>query len=235
MYINEYVESMGNAWAETTKRSELHRLNAVKDVLDGDPERLWNKLEYMKPYSRLTTWTRVTQYWDWLMGERKTNETQNPYKLWRKKNARVFKNAYTRQKPEISFKEAEDRIKTIEDEDIRTLALQILHSGMRTAEVGSYKDGERDVVGKGGRRRRIYLHSSEGRVNDSVRYWQLRRALAKVGLKPHDLRKIFLSRLVELGANEFELCEVAGWSSITTASSYIKVSKNRLEELVKRI
>ena len=52
-------------------------------------------------------------------------------------------------------------------------------------------------------------------------YSTLWRELKKVGLKPHDLRKIAGSKFVELGLNEYDLLKVMGWNNIETAKSYI--------------
>lgn len=232
MYIEQYIESKKHAWAESTKRSELFRLRAVESSLTGDPELLFAKLEYLGPYSRLTTWTRVTQYWEYLIEEGfKTGP--NPYKVWRKKNARVFKNCYTKNKPTITYQEAEALIEKELTGDVQKLALQILHSGLRFNESRNFEADK--VRGKGNKERQVYLHDSEQRNYNNVPYHTLSRGLAKIGLKIHDLRKLFLNRLVELGANPFELCEVAGWASIETASSYIKVNNDKIRELVSRI
>lgn len=227
--IDEYMDSKQYAWAPSTLRSELYRLQSVSDKLDGNPVKLWKGIQYQKPYSRLTTWTRVTEYWQWLMDEGKISYGKNPYKEWRTKNARVFKNVYLKKTPEITYQEAKERIGTITDPRVREKALRLLEGGLRFSESDTLRDGT--VNGKGSKRRRAFC--TEGTIDCG--YGVVYRALRKIGIRPHDLRKLFLSRLVEMGANEFELCEVAGWSNLNTASSYIKTNPSRIKKLVEMV
>jgi site-specific recombinase XerC len=229
--IDSYLDSKKYAWAPTTLTSERHRLNAIKDYLTGNPETLWNSLQDRAPYTRLTIWTRVSDFYDWLIEEGKVKGV-NEYKKWRKKNAKVFKNVYVPTKPEMSFEEAFRLINTIERIDIRRRALEILGSGTRFSESGQVKESK--VYGKGSKVRNVYQPKIQGETYTGS-YQEFRRALDKVGLKPHDLRKLFLTKLVEMGANEFQLCEVAGWNSIQTASSYIKVNSEKTRMLVEQI
>ena len=103
---------------------------------------------------------------------------------------------------------------------------------MRFSEFQTIEDGV--VVGKGGRRREIYV-TDLPRPKGDVSYGTFYRHLKEVGLKPHDLRKACLTRLVEQGANEFELCEIAGWRNLNTASSYIKANKAKLKALMEKV
>lgn len=230
--IEAYIESKKYAWSETTKRSELYRLRAVQNYLTGDPLQLWENIQNQKPYARLTTWTRVTQYWEYLLSKGLQNG-QNPYKEWRITNARLFKNVYEKRQPAISFQDAKSRIEGLCNLAIKRRALEILSSGTRYCETENRPDGS-SVIGKGSKRRIIFQQIIAG-PDYKGSYSHFWRELKRIGLRPHDLRKIFLTRLVELGANPFELAEIAGWSSIETAQSYIKVNDNSLKRLVSRI
>lgn len=225
--IEKYIESKQYAWSPSTLRSETYRLKGVARYLDGNPETLWRAIQTMKPYARLTLWTRVVNYWQFLI-DNDHEKGKNLYAKWRQENARLFKNAYVRQKPEITIEEANRIIDQIPNEQYRNRARALVTSGLRFNESNDIIDGR--VRGKGGKTRKVFVESDGAQI----KYGGFRKALAKVGLKSHDLRKLFLSRLVELGINEFELCEIAGWSNINTASSYIKVNQNRLEDLVKK-
>jgi integrase len=230
--ITMYLEDKQLAWAPTTLKSERHRLNAAAPAINGDPMKLWKALQEHGAYGRATIWTRVSDFWQWCLDNNHISGG-NPYRAFRQKNARLFKNVYTRKTPEISYDEARSRIATIEDATIRAYAGQLLDTGMRVSEpktIGT--DGT--VVGKGSKSRRVYGRNA-GPSNNSVNYQKLRRALASIGLKPHDLRKLFLTRLVEVGANEFELCEVAGWASIAPARSYIRANNDRIRNLVEMV
>lgn len=180
----------------------------------------------IKPYSRVTIWTRIVQLVDWI------GVNPNPYKIWRTKNARLFKNAYVRRQPDTTFEEAERRLRTL-PADVQRRGLEILYSGMRYSESATHKDGQ--VVGKGGLARDVLVPDVAGPEYRKA-YTTFVRHLRTVGLKPHDLRKLALTQLVELGANEFELCKIAGWTSLAPALSYIKATKakERAQMLVKQ-
>ena len=229
--IQLYIDSKRYAWSATTVRSESYRLKSVAKLLNGDANLLWESIQHLKVYARLTLWTRVTQYFEWLIEEGHINGP-NPYKKWRQKNAKQFKNAYTKNVPTVTFEEAVQRISTIRREDIRRRAFELLGSGLRYSEAGKSSNGQ--VVGKGNKTRNIYKPEVAG-PDYQKSYETFRRELSRVGLKPHDLRKLALSRLVELGANEFELCEIAGWSNINTASSYIKTNQSKVRGLMERL
>ncbi len=215
--ISNYLESKSNAWSRTTMSSEEYRLNAVKDHLDGDPEALWAAIQDRAPYTRQTIWVRVCDFFDWAMENSKLPMGANPYRVWRKKNAKVFKNVYQPRTPSISFEDVRARLEKIQNLAIRRRALEILGSGTRWME--SEQSG--DVVrGKGGLSRRVFRPEVSG-PDFKYTYETFRRELAKVGLKPHTLRKLCATQLARNGMNESDLCKAMGWQSFTTARCYI--------------
>jgi integrase len=227
--INEYITEQQGSWSESTKRSERYRLSSIVDHLSG-PEQLWKYLEKnIRPYSRSTYWIRTITFYDWLQSGGHVSDGANPYREFRKKNARLFKHVYERRFPSIGFEEAQRRIETIEDRAVREACHALLGGGLRISELHTYDPGTGTVVGKGGKRRRVYC-SPFSRVVSSR---DIRRALAVCGLKPHDLRKIFLTAVFKSGASNFELCKIAGWSSIATAINYIQVQED-LSDLVRK-
>lgn len=226
--IEKYIEEHTLAWSESTKRSEKYRLHKLADILDGNPERLWEALKEKSPYTKLTTWIRVVKFWEWLLLNN-YKDGNNAYDSFKKKNSRIFKNVYVRRSPRITFNEAYQRIRNINDLQSRKKAEELLKTGMRFSESLTLQDGW--VYGKGGKSRRIYGGDFE-RNTYTKSYDNFRRQLRRVGLKPHDLRKICFNNLVSKNVNEFELCAIAGWSNINTASSYIKLDEKRLEKLM---
>ncbi len=218
--IKLYLESKQMSWAPSTQRSEALRLGAYADVIDGNARRLWKATTALKPYSRVTLWTRVTSFYQWCI-DRGLVKSGNSYRLFREEHERLFKNAYERKTPEISFEEAQARIETIEDEVVRSKALQLLTGGLRWSESNTIRDSH--VTGKGGRRRRVYCAQDSGPSNQTAaRYHTVLRALRELGLRPHDLRKLFATRLArQEGIQEADLMEVMGWKTIQTATSYL--------------
>jgi integrase len=227
--LNKYIESKELAWSATTRRSEYYRLKGLLPSITGDPTLLWDSLKKHKPYSRVTCWIRVCSFWDWLIAKGHKHGN-NKYRTFREENRRLFKYAYSRTPAKFSYREVCARIQRIGNDDCQKKAHWILSNGLRVSEFETLKDGV--VVGKGGRCREVF-HTDLPSPSRPIGYDEFWRELRKVGLKPHDLRKACLTRVVERGANEFELCRIAGWSNLNTASSYIQVNKNRLKELMK--
>lgn len=227
--IEQYLKDQDLRWSETTKRSERARLLALAPHIDGVPETLWAALKHLAPYSRTTTWTRVVAFVDWAVAAGQMSGP-NHYRAFRSKNAKQFRNTYQRRIPQLSFEEAVARINQLSVPAIREKAIQLLYSGMRWSESFTLQDGW--VVGKGGKRRRVHtLSPSQGAAPFTGSYTQFYRELRKVGLKPHDLRKLALNQYVKSGASPFDLAKIAGWSSINTAQSYIESSDSELERL----
>jgi integrase len=222
--VTKYLEDKQTVWAPSTRSSERHRLSSVVHALDGNAKTLWGALQHLRPYARVTSWVRVTDFYQWCLDEGHLTGL-NIYAAFRKKNPQLFRNAYTPTKPSITYEEAKARISTISNEAVRTYALRLLEGGLRFHEAPLVENGR--VCGKGRKTREVFVQGVA-----PVAYHQVRRALAKVGLKPHMLRKLFLTRLTQLGANPFELCQVAGWSSVQTAQSYISNNNGRIQRLV---
>lgn len=218
--IHKYIEDKVLAWSPTTQRSELYRLKAVAQYLDGNPVTLWANIQDLKPYSRVTTWTRVSQFWDFLIEQGIKQE--NPYVKFRQKNAKAFKNTYSPSTPRLGFAEAVRRIKLIRNDDDRNLGLQIIGSGERFAEAVQRTDR---VVGKGSKPRDTFRPGST-ELDYGRSYHSFRNSLKSVGLKPHALRKLFASKLVEKGAKEQDLLKIMGWSSMNTAKYYLQPKKD---------
>lgn len=225
--IDQYIADHRLSWAPSTIKSERHRLYSVAEFLDGDALRLWNNLEYLKPYSRLTTWIRVVDFWTWFKPEE-----VNPYETFRTKNTRLFKHAYRPKELGFSFRECVERIRHIRNDSDRRLALQILSSGERYSE--SRQSGG-TVIGKGSKPRLVYRQETSGR-SEGRSYSSFTRSLASVGLRCHDLRKLCATRLVEEGMNEADLMKVMGWSSIVTAKAYLQPKReNEIRAIFNRL
>src|SRR5690606_10537223 len=148
------------AWEETTKKSERSRLVSVLSALqDQNPETLWKHLELkgIKPYSRVTTWTRVVSFVDWAISQKIITAETNPYKDWRKKNARLFRHVYEKKSPSISLEEAKARIAKIQNPSIKHKALELLYSGLRYSESLTLDYSNSSVIGKGRKGREVFI------------------------------------------------------------------------------
>ena len=229
--ITKYLDSKTNAWAPTTLKSERYRLNAVAPHLDGNPLSLWAAISDRGPYTRVTIWTRVTDFYQWCL-DNGHRTGPNHYRTWKEDNARQFKHAYTPRFPEISFEEARARIQKIPQEGIRNKAMELLLGGLRYTESFTFREEDSTVVGKGSKRRVAFIPKREG-ASFNRTYATFLRALRKVGLTPHQLRKLAATEFARRGLREADLCKVMGWSSFATASKYIAPLKD--EEIRSKI
>lgn len=229
--IDSFIASKTGIWAESMLKSERARLNSVIHLLTDpvSPEVLWKGMAHFKPYSRITAYIRVVTYYEYVD---KTTGSNNANRLreWRKENAHLFRQKYTTRIPQISAEEAARDISAIKDDKVRSAANFILRSGIRSFELARI-DNDNNVIGKGGKQRRVYA----GRVAESVPYHALYRALKKVGLKPHDLRKIRATDLLRQGMSLVDLQHAFGWSSLKTASVYLApLQEERIAEMFQK-
>jgi integrase len=174
-----------------------------------NPQQAYEDLkDIYKPYTLKTMFIRSGHFEQWLG---KTNE----FKKWMRLHTNLFKHAYKSEELGITYDEAKERISTIRDKKVRDDCLALLSSGLRIAEITQISGSE--VYGKG-RKTRPYFGNHVFQSSSN----QIRTALKRIGLKPHSLRKLFATRLVEKGMKPQDLCKVMGWGSIQTAYRYLQ-------------
>lgn len=229
----KYIEDKRLSWSDSTLHSEAKRLSPYLSTLASKCAKgLWEQLqEELAPYSRLTTWNRAIDFYQWLM-DNGYETGPNIYRQFKEKNRRLFKHVYRRRTPNLSYEQAHDIIQTIPDATIRAKALELLLTGMRYTESCS-KTGD-CIIGKGNKPRPIFADLSRIGGGDSqtsyTRFW---RTLRRYGIKPHDLRKLAATRFYSLGLSDVDMCRVMGWNSFETARSYIAPKKdNEIKEVI---
>lgn len=216
--IATYIESKKFAWETTTTRSETARLNAHAKYISQGPEAHFLALKGIaNPHTVKTIFKRISSFYQWQIEEGLV--TENPYKAFMKKNALLFKGVYEKEKIEIGFQEAWARIEQIKDPDLKAKAIQLISTGMRWTE-SSTLDDLGMVTGKGRKRRRIFNSKSISYTSSYSTF--LRKLYRATGLKPHSLRKLFATEMVNKGFTLPDLLKVMGWSSTTTAESYLQ-------------
>lgn len=232
--INAYIESKELAWAKTTLRTERARLNCLTEAELYNPRAAFLRLrKEMGAYSVKTLFTRVSSFHDWLIRQRVSLASTNPYREFMVENANLFKNVYKKEVVNVSYAEAVALINTLTNESVRLHALHILKTGLRFTE--SLTESGGFVVGKGSKSRRVFGASSPNGITKPT-YATFRNALKTVGLKPHTLRKLFASELVNKGVTAPDLMAVLGWSNMQTAASYLQSRKNsELDNFVRSV
>lgn len=218
--ITSYIQSKANAWSASTLRSEHNRLLAVSCSLSLTAEAFYLRYKSVyTPYSLKTLMIRVSKF--------KEFQGDFSYKAFMQSNARLFRYVYTFKAVGITYEDALSKIKTIEHPETRQIAILMLTTGMRIHEALKY-DGSGTIIGKGGKPRRVFSATAAPK---NLTYIQVYRELTRIGLKPHDLRKLAASKLAVSGLSEADLMEVMGWNNIQTASKYLQPL---LEDRLKR-
>jgi len=210
--VLKYIESKNLAWSDTTKRSEGYRLRKHARALSMAPKEYYDLVvnDY-KPYALKTLFIRLSEY---ELFARHTTK----YKEFLKSHARLFKHAYKKELLNVTFTEALARIETIGNADHKAIASYLLRSGLRYSELRAVHNGF--IRGKGGKQRPLFLNSVPSNAWKSVTYNSFYKSMCLVGLKPHTLRKLFVTRILESGLALKDVAYIAGHSSIETTMRY---------------
>lgn len=212
--ITKYIAAHEFAWTEATIKSESSRLKNVADLLYRAPQVVYETLvdRDMAPYTIKTTMLRISHFRQWI------DKDDVAFTRFMKKHSQLFRNVYTKESLAIDFATALKRIEGLSDDVIRNHALFLLKSGLRISESYNVNENDMTVKGKGGKSRKVFIQVPKKLAAKST----LRRALKKLGLKPHSLRKLFATRLIQKGAELHEVCKITGWSNLNTAMSYLQ-------------
>lgn len=228
--VQQYIDSKALAWSPATQRSELARLRKVLPLLQASPLASYQALKPLySPYTLKTLFIRLSELSAFVDGD------TAGYKPFIKSHANLFKNAYTKTKVPFTFEQALRLIEELVDGAEQQAAKLMLTTGLRAHEALKY-DGSGSIIGKGAKKRPVFT-TEHATINGSTNYFRVYRSLAKVGLKPHDLRKLAATKLAASGeVNEADLLEVMGWSSLQTAVNYLQPAREEaLNEKVTRL
>lgn len=218
-----------------TVKSIKERLSALlnKGLLSNDANKM-NKIltNNYSQRSKLATWSDLTKFYDYLQATKQV-DPPNPFKKFKSLNKSLFKSDSNRQHINFTFDEAKEMISKIKDPRFMAKATELLHTGLRWQDSLSI-DQNGYCVQKGGKKRKVFVIGNIPIGNSTLiksNYHAFLKALKKVGLKPHDLRKIFANHCVkELGLNVYEIQRLLGHSSINTSQYYVSVNDDSLQE-----
>lgn len=229
-----FIESKKRAWSVSTIKSVSSFLTKYGEgVLSLSPLAFLEKLEEdnVTAYSIQTYFIHASNFFAFV------NPTSvNIYKEFRKENRNVFKNSYQSKNLPLTYQEVLSLLAKQEDSDEKEACLYILKTAQRCSEAGFKRKEEEEesetavsgfIKGKGGKVRPD-LGANINRPR-TLYYTLYEYCKGRLGITPHGLRKLALTRAAERGATAADLCEIAGWSSITTAIRYLQ--PKRAEEL----
>jgi integrase len=225
--LNEYLDYKQTYWSETTMKSEESRLKKILATRASTPDDLYNALvkTAKTPYSVKTAFIRYIDYLGWMGAP-----SLQAYKDFFQKQYRFFKNAYNPSLPTRSYEQVLADIESLRCVETKKLAKYLLATGLRISEVNKVS-ATGQVKGKGQKSRMCLLPAELF----NVPLQKFRRELRKINLTPHQLRKLFFTRLSRSNKlSVFDLAKLAGWSSITTAQKYVAArADDELKNLVK--
>lgn len=213
-FVQKFLDMKKLAWSESTYKNEAARIKKYGNMLDGNALALHETMKELKDYTRVSIWNRMIEVYDLV------NKQNNPYREFKEKNARLFKNYYFRKQVDISHEEAKNIINSLEDMEVSSKAMDLLRTGLRYSESQSEAAGL--VLGKGAKYRKVFRPSNTQPVKFPRHYTTFARKLKAVGLSAHKLRKLAATRLAEQGAKEADLLRVFGWESFETAKFYLQ-------------
>lgn len=219
--IDLYLNSKKLAWAHSSQKNERYRLLMHGQSVMRDPEVVYKELHErgMKDHSIKTTFVRLSQFFQWLVDTDKIAPSKNPWKLFMKSHALLFKHAYRTERLKVSFDDAKRLIDAMPEDEYKAAAKQLLEGGLRYCELSTF-DGQ-GVIGKGSKPRSVFLRDGLKDFRYHGSYSALYVRLKAVGLKPHTLRKLCATRFsTEAGISDVDICEIFGWESIETSKKY---------------
>jgi integrase len=234
--IRTFLEKKKAAWSESTLASCKAFLNNYGLIVEsGDPEALISALSSKGKYTVQTYFIHAANFFEYLYPHR-----ENVFKAYRKENRNAFKNAYQTKHLEVTYDEVKAVLEAQPASEEKDACLYLLGTAQRSSEAGLLRNQSRraesadrlelrdTIIGKGGKERPNFGYEIANGDHRSQSYYRVYHYLRRIaGISPHALRKLALTRAGERGASGADLCEIAGWSSITTAIRYLQPRRAR--------
>jgi site-specific recombinase XerD len=166
--VKQYLEERKLMWSLSTYKSAVSRFKHFS----MDAELVYRRMVEAgyKPYYIKVSFIMFSGYMEWLQAHGRANT--NPFKLFLDKNRQLFRNAYEDKYSTITLQEFLSEYRS-SDADMQSVLVLIGFAGCRLSELYTF-DGT-SVLGKGGKRRTIYI--PEGIT------------VKKVDLSPHAIRR----------------------------------------------
>lgn len=225
--VKTYLDSKVGIWKECSIKSAASRLEHYTDV---GPQLVYTQLQAKgyKPYYIKIVFITISSFMDWLIAQGRA--TSNPYKAFIKQNNQLFRNAYEDKYATITWEEYLEEYRKADPKMQTALAL-LGYGGCRISELHSF-DGS-TVVGKGGKRRKVFVPAGMANVVCDLSVHQIRRKLAH---NPHSYRKLAADKWLRSGIDVKTVQTLLGHTSLTSTQRYLRpLEQDALKEKLQDI
>lgn len=234
-----YLDYHDKLWDSSTYRSESSKTKSIIELIEKaggfSGVELYKLMlaEGYKPYTIKVFFQRAGAMYKFGMSNGIVPNFNNPYSDFIMSSAHLFRNAYKTERLKLDYDEALIRINTIPNIEVRDFCIALLRSGLRINEAYKINYETSSVVGKGDKERFVvFSYEHKSMPSESM----VRRELAKIGLKPHSLRKLLATKLSRSNMTYTDICAIFGWSSLATAQKYLQpLKENQLKQKMKEI
>jgi len=240
--VGAYLEISSRSWSKSTQLSESARLRKLIPALNlhgFNPDKLYSYMTEadLGEYTIKTSFIRLSKLYDFCKyaDVLEVSVSINPIKDYmtvRAPNKFKVSNVYKPKKVKSTFKEVVSKIERMADLKIKTTLDFLIKTGLRIHElykIETTEDGRYIVKGKGGKYRFILIPPPK----EIPKLSEIRKALDKMRLTPHSLRKLLATELASSNVPASSIQQMFGWSSINTAQSYIQAAS--FDELNKQV
>lgn len=219
-FVPKYLKAQETLWTHTTLKSTASRLNTVATLELSNPLELYNKLVYLQynPYTIKTMFGIVAKYVDWCVENKYVK--LNTFSKWIKENSQVFRNVYQDKYTTMTYTGFVEEFNNCSPEMRLPIAL-LGFAGCRISELHTF-DGK-TVIGKGGKRRRVFLPADVVIAPITLPIHIIRRRLKYC---PHDYRKLAADTWFRNKIDLKTVQNLLGHSNINTTQRYLRPMQN---------
>jgi integrase len=166
------------------------------------------------PYYIKITFINVAALMDWLIAQGRAS--YNPHRAFLEENKQLFRNAYEDKYAAITWEAFQEEYKEA-DTQMRSVLALLGFAGCRLSELYTY-DG-RAVLGKGRKRRHVYLPAGISVVPVELSPSQIRRRLRA---NPHSYRKLAADFWLRNGLDLKTVQVLLGHTSLNSTQRYLR-------------
>lgn len=212
--VKDYLATKTTVWKPGSLRATASRLMQHSPRLDAQEVYSRMIMQGYKPYYIKITFISLSGFMEWQRTQGRVHS--NPYQAFLKQNPQLFRNAYQDNYATITWKEYQEEYSQACPQVRAALALMAF-GGCRLSEIYTY-DGT-TVMGKGSKRRRVYIPVDTVVETISLSPHRLRRRLKH---NPHAYRKLAADQWLRNGIDLKTVQTLLGHTSLASTQRYLR-------------